>query len=175
MKLADIAYEAGNTEEALHLYNRALEIQPKNSHAWVRKALCTAGETRANEIRARVKETVAYLNKARESDSPQLKEIEEAQDKIRDDMARFANVMTAKSSESAQQLWSGDYLGGGPMYQQGMKEALSYCSIALEVDPENVQALENRMFVLKKLGWLSNRTEIKEIQAKVARIKSARP
>jgi len=55
-----------------------------------------------------------------------------------------------------------------------MNEALSYCSIALEIDPENVQALENNAFVLKKLGWLSNRIEIKAIEGKVAGIKAGR-
>jgi len=111
VKLADATYDAGNTQEALLLYNRALEVQPSSSHAWTRRALCTSGETRAGEIRARFKEAAAYLNRARESDSPNLEEIEKAREKIRNDMAHFANIMTARSAESAQQVWSGDYLG----------------------------------------------------------------
>ncbi len=173
MRLADTAYDAGNTEEALLLYNRVLEIRSRNSHAWTRKALCTAAETKVGEILAKYKEAVAYLNKAGESDNPQSKEIEGALDKIRNQMTSVANVMAAKSAESAQRFWSGDYIGGGPLYRERMQESLVYCRVALEIDPENVPALSNTAFALKKLGWLSNRKAIKELEAKLARIKAA--
>src|SRR2546422_303731 len=68
--LADTAYDAGNSGEALLLYNRVLEAQPSNGHAWTRKALCTLDTATANEMLAKYKEGVAYLNKAKAIDSP---------------------------------------------------------------------------------------------------------
>lgn len=170
MELADTSFDAGNTKDALPLYTRILEAQPRNSRAWARKAWCTISEATSDDVRVKYKEAEACLHKAAESDDPQLKEIEEIRQKMRPLVVNFCNVVAVKKLQHAELYLAAE--GRSPSYVAGIMEALSYANFALEINPRDLTSLKNAIFFMNRIPG-SSRDEMKKLTARLSREQAA--
>lgn len=194
LNMAETTFEAGNYEESLTYYNRVLEFEPKNSHAWTRRALCTTRITKGGEIRDRYREASTYIEKALEcvvqsqenksenQDSSTKTEILDAREEIKGDMALFAVSLSKDVWDSIQDLrreaqpgFFGlrDEIGNDywKSYRERLEDASEYCRVALEIDPEHLVAWENLALFQSEMG---NKNESVQMQQRIAHIKARR-
>lgn len=154
LKLARIALENDNGEEALKYSSQVLESDTDNAEAWMIKGAATILTANGFTIDSHYQEAMSCFDRAKVL-APSLEEIETERAKAKEMTVNFYASRGSQNWDSAVQLADISARAGLGGYERSgnfPNEAFSDYEKALKIDPMHVVSLQSIIHICKELG-----------------------
>ena len=140
MELGSVALEAENFPEALEHFSKALEADPNNVDAWVKKAMATLSLDVSTGGDERLDEALRYMDKALELASGDVAVVvKETKEMMKHKYSAWLNLLGNEEMKLAIRK---------QISAPHVRKALEYYHRAITLNPNDHQFLENVAYVL---------------------------
>jgi tetratricopeptide (TPR) repeat protein len=154
LKLARMALENKNGEEAIKYSTEVLEMNSENAEAWMIKGTASAYVAKGMDAELRYKEAMSCLDRAKELD-PTLTEVEIRREEVKKLICKFLCLLGTKLWNQAVQItniYMKSGLGGYSKAGNLPEQAVQYYERALAIDPMYREALKSVIHIRKETG-----------------------
>jgi len=153
LEICNSSLEGKNYEETLLYANKVLEIDPKNSSAWINKGIATSWLTTSKNNR--YDEAMGYLRKAEEL-SPDNDEIQKIKDKLTYEQAYWYVHLGSKKEELGDEIYNiyDNYIDAQAESIEHFHEAMNYYLSAAAYFPADTNILSYVEKLAKRRGWI---------------------
>lgn len=154
LKLARIALQNKNGEEALKYSNEVLEANPESAEAWMIKGTASSYVARGTDLELRYKEAMSCLDRAKNLD-PSLTEVESRREEVRKLLCNYLCGLGKLAWDEAvkiSNIYAKAGLGGYSQVGDLPEQAVQYYERALAIDAMYRGALVSVIHIRKETG-----------------------
>ncbi len=149
LQLGWVAWEAENFPEALEHFSKALEADPNNVDAWVKKAMATLSLDVSAGGDERLDEALRYMDKALELASGDVAVVvKETKETMKRKYSAWLNILGNEEMKlAAKIMYAGDPRQKGQNARH-VRKAVEHYRRAIALNPTDPQFLKNMAYVL---------------------------